>query len=181
MVETLLDQQLEPLRGPLAMGDAGGAERQRLDRDQRGGRGLVHRQSHEGVEARDQALAEVVGLAVGLADPGADLVDDLVEGGEEALLLVFEMVVEGALGDAGQGDQFTQGRARVAIPRDRLDHRSLQPRLLVPGHLRRRHPAGAARQFREKRFRRMVVSVGGFHGAKIACQACTGLDFRHLF
>ena len=72
-------------------------------------------------------------LAVGGADPFGDLGDDLVEGREEALLLALEVLVEGRLRDPGQPHQLAQRRPGVAVAGHRLDHRRLEPGLLVAG------------------------------------------------
>ena len=108
----LLDQPFEALRGALAMGDAGRAQGQRLDRDQRGGRLLLGGQVHERAEAREQSSRAGRRARRRPRRPAADLVDDVVEGREEAVLLALEVLVEGALRDAGEADQLAQGRVR---------------------------------------------------------------------
>ena len=56
---------------------------------------------------------------------------DLVEGGEEALLLAGELLVEGAARDAGELDQVPDGHAVVALGGHGPHHRPLDPHALV--------------------------------------------------
>ena len=80
---------------------------------------------------RRQSLAQAGLRAIGDSDPRGDLVDDRVEGGEEAVLLALEVLVEGRLRDAGEPDQLAHRGLGVAVSRDRRDHRPFEPPALV--------------------------------------------------
>jgi hypothetical protein len=73
-------------------------------------------------------------------------VDPSVVGGEEALLLVGEVLVEAAAGDARAVDHVGDRHARLALLRHRLGHGEQHPAALGLGdHLARRRVAAAGK------------------------------------
>jgi hypothetical protein len=180
VVEALADHHLEGRRSALAVRDPGDAERERLDRRQPGGGRLLDDEVHEAGDPGDQLFAEVPGAPVGVADLQRHPPYDLVEGGEEAVLLVVEQFVEGGLGDAGQGDEVVQRRRGIAVAGHQLDHRRLEARPLVLGRLLRRDPPWPSFQPREERLGgEATTGVTRSHAAEHIDRAGSVLtDFR---
>src|SRR5258708_2085683 len=68
---------------------------------------------------------------IGPRHPDAQLLHDEVVGRQERLLLVGDVVVEGASRDAGQGDDVLDARCAVAVGTDGGHHASEDPLPLV--------------------------------------------------
>ena len=102
VLEALADHQFERFQGAFSGRHARRAQGQRLDRRQPRRRRLPDHEVHEHRQRGHQPFAEVALLAIGGADPLGHLGDDLVEGGQEAVLLALEVLVEGRLRDARQ-------------------------------------------------------------------------------
>ena len=106
---------------------------------------------HEAQE-REQAGADAVAPArlgqVGLADELRQLVDGLIEGGEEAVLAILEEVVEGLARDARAPDHLRNGQACIADLLDGLDGGRQHPGALDLGHLSSWHAVGPRTQAR---------------------------------
>src|SRR5665213_2536863 len=74
-----------------------------------------------------------------------------VERGQEALLLVGELLVERPAGHARQTDHLLDARALIAALRHRLDHRAMDTRALMEDHLAAVEPMGTVWQTLVKR------------------------------
>ena len=79
------------------------------------------------------------GGALGLFHDFQGRLDQRLGGGQEALLLVLEVPVEGAAGDAGELDQVGDRGRLVALLGDRRDGRGEEPLALVSVGLVARH------------------------------------------
>ncbi len=158
LVEALAEEALERLGRGVVTPDGLRAGAERLDRHQPCGGRIGDDDIHEGAEAGPESLAPVAVGAVRGRDAGQPQLDDQVLGLQEAVLLVGEVLVEGAPRDAGQVDDGGQRGLRVAVASDRLDHRALDPGPLVTLDLARIDPVGAGRQ-------RMVERLGSLFGA----------------
>ena len=83
---------------------------------------------------------------VGLVDAFDPAMHDQVEGLQEAVFLVRELLVEGSARDACEADHVLDARVAVATRRDRLDHRPVHANPLVMGDARSRDAVGTLRQ-----------------------------------
>jgi hypothetical protein len=70
-------------------------------------------------------------LLVGRAHPPGPARCDDVERRQEALLLVGELLIEGATRHAREADDLPDARALIPVARDSLDHRPMHPAALV--------------------------------------------------
>ena len=129
--EALPEHQFEGPRGALPGCHRRRSEAERVDHHERGGGRFLSEDLGEAGHRRRQSLAQAVLRAIGDSDPRRGLVDDRLEGREEAGLLGVEVIVEGRLRDAGQPDELAHRCLDVAVPRDRLDHRPFEPAALV--------------------------------------------------
>ncbi len=102
--------------------------------------------SSSALQRRVQAVGPAALLAPGVERLLARASHDDVVGGQEALLLVREQLVEGSARDAGEADHVRDGRGLVAALGDRLDHAAVEAGALVAGDLVAAHPARPVRQ-----------------------------------
>ena len=92
--------------------------------------------------------AQLLGRVLRLVQPPPQPLDDRVVGRQQALVLVAEVLVEAAPGDARARDQLGDGRRDVAVLVHAFDHRLVQPLALVRGDLLARERLRTARQGR---------------------------------
>ena len=126
---------------------AGRTGRLRLEHHEHGRVAIVARCLCEPLEGRSRPILQgAVGGEVGPPDLLDVAADDQVEGGEEALFLVGELLVEGAARDAGQADHLLDAGALIAAAGDGLDHRSVDAGTLMEDDLVAAEPVGPVRQ-----------------------------------
>ena len=121
---------LEGVECPLDHRDALGAGRVDLDEAHLRGAGLGGDQLQERLQGLLGALL-AGGGALGLLHDLEGRLDQRLGRGQEALLLVLEVPVEGAAGDPGELDQVGDRGRLVALLGDRRDHRREEPLALV--------------------------------------------------
>ncbi len=109
----LVDDLLDLGQDLSATFEHAGARRQRLDDADPGESGLVVHEPQQREQAGAHALAPVRLSLVGLGDERAQLVDGLVEGCEEAILAIFEEVVERLAGDPRTSDHLGDGQPGI--------------------------------------------------------------------
>ena len=102
-------------------------------------------------------LRPVLGLLEGGGDPLAQLLHHRLVGGDEALVLAREVLVEGAAGDGGGAGDVGDRRARVAMLGDRLGDPGDQALALVMGDELARQAVAPRRQARQ--LRRVALGI----------------------
>ena len=133
-LEALPEHLFEGRGGALAVLDRDRPEAERVHHHERRRRGFLGEDLGEAGHRRRQSLAQAGLRPVGDSDPRGDLVDDRLEGREEAGLLGVEVLIEGRLRDAGEPDELAHRGLAVAVPGDSRDHRPFEPPALVaPG------------------------------------------------
>ena len=116
------------LRPALHADRAGGAH---LHAHQLGQVGTVADGHEQLTDERLQLRGPALGGLGRLDQPPREVLDDLVVGGQQALLLVVEVLVEAAPRDARAGDEVGDRRGQEALLVDGLDHRLEQALALV--------------------------------------------------
>ena len=102
--------------------------------------GLGREPGEEGVEGGHHRRRPPRLRAVGALDPRVKLLDRLVVGCEEAVVLVAELLVERLPGDTGDADHVGDRSLRVAPLGDRARERVENPLALILDHERARQP-----------------------------------------
>ena len=142
LVKHLPDEHLEGVDRPVDQGDALGAGRIDVDEAHLRGSGL----GDDLLEQRFECLLCLL-YVPGSLQPGLDRLqsraDQRFDRGDEARLLVAEVSVKGAAGDARELDQVSHRRRLIATLGDRRHQRGKEPLALIAlGLLPRRSPPG---------------------------------------
>ena len=125
-LERVADEVLETGARLLATRDPRGPDGRDLEQAQPQRARIVDRRVEQRADPGFDAVRPAVGLAVSALDPACRLGHDQVERDEQALLLVFEVLVERLARDARARDHVRHARRAVAVLRDRVDHRERQ-------------------------------------------------------